>query len=75
MGNTTVSNCRMIDAVMYGMMPSAKIVRREVPPENRSKNPKNEPAFCSADSSNRSASTPGVGDVTAQAVDRQQRRA
>ena len=37
-GNTTVINCRMIDDVMYGMMPSAKIVsRRKFPPLNRSK--------------------------------------
>jgi hypothetical protein len=25
-GQTTVSNCRMIDALMYGITPSAKIV-------------------------------------------------
>ena len=40
-GTTTVSNCRMIDAVMYGMMPRAKTVRRRMlPPANRSKKPK-----------------------------------
>ena len=34
----------MIDAVMYGMMPSAKTVRRRMlPPANRSKKPKIEP--------------------------------
>src|ERR1700730_17173772 len=27
-GNTTVINCKMMDAVIYGMMPNAKIVRR-----------------------------------------------
>ena len=27
-GTTTCSNCRMIDAVMYGMIPSAKIAIR-----------------------------------------------
>ncbi len=52
----------MIDAVMYGVMPSAKIVRRQnVPPENRSMNPKNDPVFCQKNASNQSASTPGVG--------------
>ena len=35
-GTTTVNSCRMIDAVMYGMMPSAKIVsRRNVPPREQ----------------------------------------
>ena len=43
-GNTTVINCRMIDEVMYGMMPSAKIVsRRKLPPLKRSKMPSSEP--------------------------------
>ena len=31
-GTTTVSSCRMIDAVMYGMIPSAKSAIRESPP-------------------------------------------
>jgi len=26
-GNTTVINCKMMEAVIYGMMPSAKIVK------------------------------------------------
>ena len=35
-GMTTVSSCTMIDAVMYGMMPSAKTLSRSsAPPENR----------------------------------------
>ena len=35
-GITTVSSCRMIDAVMYGMMPSAKTDSgSSAPPENR----------------------------------------
>ncbi|MNL72379.1 hypothetical protein D3C87_1976790 [compost metagenome] len=35
-GSTIVSNCMMIDAEMYGMMPSAKTVKRDsAPPENR----------------------------------------
>ena len=36
-GQTTVSSCRMIDELMYGMMPSAKIVTCDrLPPENMS---------------------------------------
>ena len=31
-GTTTVSSCRMIDAVMYGMIPSAKTAIRPSPP-------------------------------------------
>ena len=35
-GITTVSSCRMMLAVMYGMMPSAKMVSlSSAPPENR----------------------------------------
>ena len=35
-GITTTSSCRMMLAVMYGMMPSAKMVSRSsAPPENR----------------------------------------
>ena len=35
-GMTTVSSCRMMLAVMYGMMPSAKIAScSSAPPENR----------------------------------------
>ena len=44
-GNTTVINCKMIEDVMYGMMPSAKIVmRRKLPPLKRLKIPSIEPA-------------------------------
>ena len=36
-GHTTVSSCRMIEALMYGMTPSAKIVTCDrLPPENMS---------------------------------------
>ena len=31
-GETTTSNCRMIDAVMYGMIPSANSAIRDNPP-------------------------------------------
>ena len=35
-GITTTSSCRMMLAVMYGMMPSAKMVSwSSAPPENR----------------------------------------
>ena len=40
-GTTTCSSCRMIDAVMYGMIPSAKIASwLSAPPENRLRKPK-----------------------------------
>ncbi len=39
-GHTTVSSCRMIDELIYGMMPSAKIVICErLRPENMSYRP------------------------------------
>src|SRR5215471_21565857 len=39
-GQTTVSSCRMMDALMYGMMPRAKMVTRDrFPPENMSYRP------------------------------------
>jgi hypothetical protein len=31
-GHTTVNSCKMIDALMYGMTPSAKMVIFEMPP-------------------------------------------
>jgi hypothetical protein len=31
-GETTVSSCRMIEAVMYGMIPSVKMAKRDSPP-------------------------------------------
>src|ERR1035438_10628811 len=52
----------MIDAVMYGMMPRAKIVRRlMLPPAKRSKKPKIDPAFELKNSSHRVILIPGVG--------------
>ena len=39
-GMTTTSSCRMIDAVMYGMIPSAKIEScSSAPPLNRLTSP------------------------------------
>src|SRR5208337_31003 len=61
-GNTTVINCRMMDEVMYGMMPRAKIVsRRKLPPLNRSKIPSTDPADCLKRSSSTVVLMPGVG--------------
>ena len=52
----------MIDALMYGMMPSAKIVTCDrLPPENMSYRPNIVPAACSASNASASVFTPGVG--------------
>src|SRR5271163_1860016 len=52
----------MIEAVMYGMMPSAKIVSlRKLPPLNRSKMPRTEPADWLNICVSTSALMPGVG--------------
>ena len=41
---TTVSSCRMIDAVTYGMIPSAKIANCDsAPPEKRFSRPRTVP--------------------------------
>ena len=51
----------MIDAVMYGMMPSAKTVsRRRLPPLNRSTSPSEEPAWLLKKASSACTLTPGV---------------
>src|SRR5260370_16053451 len=61
-GKTTVINCRMIDEVMYGMMPSAKIVNfRKLPPLKRSKMPSIDPADWLNICSSTAALIPGVG--------------
>ncbi len=53
----------MIEAVMYGMIPSPKIaIRVSAPPENRSMNERNPvPACCSSVSVSRPMSTTGTG--------------
>src|SRR6202023_1137547 len=52
----------MMDALMYGMMPRAKIVkRRRLPPLNRSKMPRTEPCPCWKSDSNTLVLMPGVG--------------
>src|SRR5712664_1407292 len=61
-GKTTVINCKMIDEVMYGMMPSAKIVkRRKLPPLKRSKMPSTDPADWLNICSSTAVLIPGVG--------------
>ena len=60
-GNTGVMTWRMIEAVMYGMIPSAKTPRRaSPPPENTDRRPKMPPWFLSA-SDSASEFTPGAG--------------
>ena len=74
---TTVSNCRMIDAVMYGMMPRAKIVmRRSWPPENRSTNPSSDPLvlLCVKKLFQLGCINPRRGKVPAQPVHEQHRQ-
>ena len=52
----------MMEAVMYGMMPSAKMVsRRRLPPLNRSTKPSTEPRICSKNWASLSLLMPGVG--------------
>ena len=63
----------MIDAVMYGMMPRAKIVsRRSWPPLNRSMNPRKVPRFWSKNCASTSALMPGVGMCPPEPVHGQQ---
>ncbi len=73
-GQTTVSSCRMIDELMYGMTPSAKIVTRDRwPPENMLYRPNIVFASCSARIASASGFTPGRRDVAADAVHAEQR--
>ena len=52
----------MIDALMYGMMPSAKIVTFDrFPPENMSYRPNRLFWACSASNCSAAVFTPGVG--------------
>ena len=61
LGTTTVSSCRMMDALMYGMMPSAKIDScSSAPPENMLKKPRNAPDAWLHDLRHDARSTPGV---------------
>ncbi len=50
-GITTASNCMMIDAVMYGMIPSEKIATLVIaPPENRFSRATGPPCFAESSS-------------------------
>ena len=61
MGKTGVITCRMIEAVMYGMIPSANTPSRaSPPPENTDRRPKMPPWLESALES-ASEFTPGAG--------------
>ncbi len=56
---TTVNSCRMIEAEMYGMIPSAKIENcSRAPPENRLNIPNRPPDLMSSCIASRL--TPGV---------------
>ena len=68
-----VISCMMIDAEMYGMMPRAKIVKRDsAPPENMLNMPRM-PALLAARKARpaRTGSMPGHRDVRADAEDDQ----
>ena len=57
-----VISCMMIEAEMYGMMLSAKIVMRpSAPPENMSNMPRMPPACCWKRASSACGSMPGIG--------------
>jgi len=52
----------MIDAEMYGMIPSAKILMRSsAPPENMLKRLRMVPSFCRNSAAKRSGLMPGTG--------------
>jgi len=60
-GETTVISCRMIDAVMYGVTPSANTeMVRKFPPEKRSRTPRSVPATSRQTSSSLTRLTPGA---------------
>ena len=61
-GTTTVANCMMIEAEMYGMMPSAKIEKRDsAPPENTLNRPRMPPCCDLNSSSSTWPLMPGTG--------------
>ena len=63
----------MIDAVMYGMMPRAKMVsRRKLPPENRSMKPRNDAAVLFKELLQTVRVDAGRGNVRPEAINRQQ---
>ncbi len=59
---TTVQSCMMIDAEMYGMIPSAKIEKRDsAPPEKTFSRPRMPPCWPRNSSSSTDALMPGTG--------------
>src|SRR5712692_8274423 len=70
-GITTVSSCRMIDALMYGMMPSAKIVSREGPAGKDIKKPKKRAALVQQELAEFVVVDARGRDVRADPIDRQ----
>ncbi len=61
-GETAVKSCMMIDAEMYGMMLSAKIVMRpSAPPANMLNMPRMPPDCCSKICCMITGSMPGAG--------------
>ena len=61
-GDTAVKSWMMIEAEMYGMMFSAKIVMRpSAPPENMSNMPRMPPALREKTSCRIAGSIPGIG--------------
>ena len=61
-GTTTVHSCMMIDAEMYGMIPSARIENRDsAPPEKTLNRPRMPPCCERKSSSSTLALIPGTG--------------
>ena len=61
-GETAVISCMMIEAEMYGRMPSAKIdMRLSAPPANMLNMPMMPPEFCSKIWAMTTGSMPGSG--------------
>ncbi len=61
-GHTTVNSWRMIDAEMYGMIPSAKtVILPSAPPEKRLMNPSRVPSAAFVNSAIATGSIPGIG--------------
>ena len=59
---TAVISCMMIEAEMYGMMPSAKMVKRDsAPPENMLNMPRMPPCWPLNSSASTFGSMPGTG--------------
>ncbi len=61
-GDTTVISCMMMEAEMYGMIPSASTLKRDsAPPENMLNMSRMPPAWDLNSSARRTGSMPGTG--------------